>query len=281
MIICIVGPSGVGKTDLSIRLAKKYHAPVLNADATQVYKELNIGSAKITSDEMDGVKHFLLDIKSPLENYSVAEYQKDARAILNKYKGQNIIVCGGTGLYISSLFYDYEFNDKENKTYEMLSNNDLYDIAKYLNKDVDIHLNNRVRLINFINNKGVIKKSPKPLYNVIYIGLTMDREKIYERVNQRVDKMMEMGLLKEVKTLHEKYPDSLILKRAIGYKELIAYLKGEISLDESIDLIKKNTRHYVKRQFTWFNHQLPVNWFDMTESNYDDIISFIESLNSR
>lgn len=282
MIICIVGPSGIGKTALSIKLAKKYNASILNADATQIYKELNIGSAKITEEEMDGVKHFMLDIKSPLENYSVAEYQKDARKVLEEHKDENVVVCGGTGLYVSSLFNDYEFNERENKTYDMLSNTDLYDMAKYLNKDVDIHPNNRVRLVNFLNNNGEIKKNPKPLYDVIYIGLSMERNKIYDRVNQRVDIMMEKGLLGEVKDLYSKYPDSMILKRAIGYKELISYIKGEISLEEAIDLIKKNTRHYVKRQFTWFRHQLPVNWFDMEdEKSYDAIISFIESLNSK
>lgn len=283
MIICIIGPSGVGKTKLSIDLAQKYQGIVLNCDATQIYSELNIGSAKITEEEKKGVKHFLFDIKSPSEDYSVYNYQQDARAVLNENKDKNIIVCGGTGLYINALFYNYEFLEKENKTYDSLSNDDLYAMAKYLNPNVDVHPNNRVRLINFINNNGHINKSDDSLYDVIYIGLTMPREMVYERANQRVDKMFESGLLKEAKNLYEKYPDSNILKRAIGYKELISYFKGEISLEEAKELIKKNTRHYIKRQYTWFNHKLPVNWFNMEDyqKGYEEIISFIESLNSK
>lgn len=283
MIICIVGPSGVGKTKLSIELTKKYDGIVVNCDATQIYKELNIGSAKITEEEKEGIKHYLLDLKSPLEEYSVRDYQIDARKILKENENKNIIVCGGTGLYVKALFYNYEFNERENKTYDKLSNDDLYQMAKYLNQDVDIHPNNRVRLINFINNEGKVTKADKSLYDVIYVGLTMDRSKVYDRANQRVDKMFQDGLYDEVKLLYEKYPDSIILRRAIGYKEIISHLKGEISLEEAKDLIKKNTRHYIKRQYTWFNHQLPVNWFNMEDFNkgYDEIISFIESLNSK
>lgn len=282
MILCIVGPSAIGKTDLSIKLAKEYNAIIVNADSTQVYKELSIGTAKIEEEEKMGVKHYMFDLVSFEDEYSVADYQKDARKVLEENKDKNIIVVGGTGLYINALFKDYQFLDKKYDNYENLSNEELYEMALSLDKNVDIHPNNRVRLINFINNKGIVNKGAKDLYDVIYIGLTMPRELIYQRVNKRADIMMEKGLLDEVKLLYDKNKDSKILKRAIGYKELIKYLNNEISLDEAIDLIKKNTRHYVKRQFTWFNHQLKVTWFDMSKKDiYQDIISFIDSLNSK
>ncbi len=284
MIICIVGPSGVGKTRLSIDLAKKYNAQVINCDATQIYKELDIGSAKITKEEMQGIKHHLIDIKNPNEEYSVSDYQKDARKIIDSNLEQNFIVCGGTGLYINALFYDYNFSEKDDNTYDDLTNEELYQMALAKDKDMKIHPSNRIRLINFLNNKNVTNNKDKSLYrDVIYIGLTMARDKIYEKVDQRVDIMYANGLVDEVKSLYNKYPDSMILKRAIGYKEIISYLNGEISLEEAKDLIKKNTRHYVKRQYTWFNNQLPVTWFDAED--YDaalsGIISFIESLNSK
>lgn len=282
MILCIVGPSATGKTDLSIKLAKEYNAIIVNADSTQVYKELSIGTAKIGEEEKMGVKHYMFDLVSFEDEYSVADYQKDARKVLEENKDKNIIVVGGTGLYVNALFKDYQFLDKKYDNYENLSNEELYEMALSLDKNVDIHPNNRVRLINFINNKGIVNKGAKDLYDVIYIGLTMPRELIYQRVNKRVDIMMENGLLDEVKLLYDKNKDSKILKRAIGYKELIKYLNNEISLEEAVDLIKKNTRHYVKRQFTWFNHQLKVTWFDMSKKDiYQDIISFIDSLNSK
>ncbi len=284
MIICIVGPSGIGKTRLSIDLAKKYKVEIINADATQIYKELDIGSAKITKQEMENIKHYLIDIKSPDEEYSVSDYQKDARAIIDSNPKQNFIVCGGTGLYINALFYDYNFLTKGNNTYDNLTNEELYEKALAKDAHMNIHQNNRIRLINFLNNENISNNKNVPLYkDVIYIGLTMNRQDIYERVNKRVDIMFEKGLVGEVTTLYHKYPKSMILKRAIGYKEIISYLNKEISLDEAKELIKKNTRHYVKRQYTWFNNQLPVTWFDAT--NYDvalsGIIDFISSLNSK
>lgn len=284
MIMCIVGPSGVGKTKLSIDLAKRYNADVINCDATQIYKELDIGSAKITKEEMGGVKHHLLDIQTPLEEYSVSDYQKDARYILDNNPDKNFIVCGGTGLYINALLYDYSFAEKDNNTYDNLANDELYKLALEKDSTVDIHPNNRIRLINFLNNRNITNNKKESLYNdVIYIGLTMDRSKVYDRVNKRVDIMFDNGLVEEVENLYKKYPESKILKRAIGYKEIISYLNNEISLEEAKELIKKNTRHYVKRQYTWFNNQLPVTWFDMEnyEAALGEIISFIESLNSK
>ena len=204
MILCIVGPSGIGKTQLSIDLAKKYNAIIINADATQIYQELNIGSAKITEEEKCGIPHYLFDIKNPLEDYSVADYQKDARKILEEYKNRNIVVVGGTGLYIRALFYDYEFEDKIKKDYSMYSNEQLYQMALDIDPNIDIHKNNRVRLENFVDANGNIKKDSKPIYDVIYIGLTTDRDNLYNILDKRVDKMFDNGLLDEVTNLYHK-----------------------------------------------------------------------------
>ena len=281
MIICVCGPTGIGKTKLSELLAKKYDAIILNADATQIYQELNIGSAKITKEEMGNRQHYLFDIKKPNEDYSVMEYQKDARKILNDNNCKNIVVVGGTGLYIKALFFDYVFDEMNINNFDNLSNDELYILAMKKDPECNLHKNNRVRLINFLNRTKEEKNKDVKLYDVIFVGLTAERSKIYEICNKRVDIMIENGLLNEVKTLKEKYPNSNILKRAIGYKELISYLDNNISYNDAIELIKKNTRHYVKRQYTWFNNQLDIKWFNVDFDNfnntYEDVIKYIET----
>lgn len=283
MIICVCGPTGIGKTRLSETLAEKFDAIVLNADATQIYKELNIGSAKITKEEMGERKHFLFDIVSPNEDYSVSDYQNDARNILNKYEGKNIVIVGGTGLYIKALLYDYKFEEIHKNNYDDLTNDELFALANKKDPNHNLHKNNRVRLINFLNREKTETNKDVPIYDAIFIGLTCDRDILYDRCNKRVDIMLENGLLNEVKTLYEKYPESNILKRAIGYKEIIKYLNNEITFEETLDLIKKNTRHYVKRQYTWFNNQLPVNWFDTNFEDFsqteNEVINFIQTKN--
>lgn len=283
MIICVCGPTGIGKTRLSETLAEKFDAIVLNADATQIYKELDIGSAKITKEEMGEREHFLFDTVSPNEDYSVSDYQNDARNILNKYEGKNIVIVGGTGLYIKALLYDYKFEEIHQNNYDNLTNAELFALANKKDPNHNLHKNNRVRLINFLNREKTETNKDVPVYDAIFIGLSCDRDALYDRCNKRVDIMLENGLLNEVKTLYEKYPESNILKRAIGYKEIINYLNNEITFEEGVELIKKNTRHYVKRQYTWFNNQLPVNWFN---SNFDDfsqteneVINFIQTKN--
>lgn len=283
MIICVCGPTGIGKTRLSETLAEKFDAIVLNADATQIYKELDIGSAKITKEEMGEREHFLFDIVSPNEDYSVSDYQNDARNILNKYEGKNIVIVGGTGLYIKALLYDYKFEEIHQNNYDNLTNAELFALANKKDPNHNLHKNNRVRLINFLNREKTETNKDVPVYDAIFIGLSCDRDALYDRCNKRVDIMLENGLLNEVKTLYEKYPESNILKRAIGYKEIINYLNNEITFEEGVELIKKNTRHYVKRQYTWFNNQLPVNWFN---TNFDDfsqteneVINFIQTKN--
>lgn len=278
MIVAIVGPTGVGKTKMSVELAKELNAIVINCDAVQVYKELNIGSAKVTEEEKEGIPHFLFDIKSITENYTVKDYQQDLRQILDSNKDKNIIIVGGTGLYLCAGLMDYRFLDEEleNNELDSLSNEELYSLALKKDSNVGIHPNNRVRLLRFLNKKDITIVEPKLLYkNTVFIGLTTNRENLYDIINTRVDKMMEQGLLDEVKDLYFNYPDSEVLNRAIGYKELIRYLNGEISLEEAINEIKQNSRHYAKRQYTWFNNKMDIKWFDV---NYDDFSKTINNV---
>ena len=274
MIVAIVGPTGVGKTKMSVELAKRYNAIIINADAVQVYKELNIGSAKATEEEKDGVKHFLLDFKEPSENYTVSDYQKNAREIIAKYKDRNIIFCGGTGLYLCAALMDYRFyEDISNETYDDLTNAELYELALKKDKNVNVDKNNRVRLIRFLNKNPKEVVEPKLMYdNVFFVGLTTNRDNLYDIINNRVDKMFAMGLVDEVANLVKKYPNSRVLNSAIGYKEVISYLRGEYTLEETKELIKKNSRHYAKRQYTWFNNKMNVEWFLVDYADFNKTI---------
>lgn len=278
MIVAIVGPTGVGKTKMSVELAKRYDAIIINADAVQVYKGLNIGSAKATEEEKDGVKHFLLDFKEPSENYTVSDYQKDAREIIAKYKDRNIIFCGGTGLYLCAALMDYRFyEDISNETYDDLTNAELYELALKKDKNVKIAKNNRVRLIRFLNKNPKEVVEPKLMYdNVFFVGLTTNRDNLYDIINNRVDKMFTMGLVDEVANLVKKYPNSRVLNSAIGYKEVISYLRGEYTLEETKELIKKNSRHYAKRQYTWFNNKMDVKWFLVNYAEFDKTIDMVK-----
>ena len=273
-----MGPTGVGKTKLSIALAKHFNAYVINCDAVQVYKGLNIGSAKVTEEEKEGIKHFLFDIKGPDEEYNVKDYQEDLRELFEKYKNKNLIVVGGTGLYATAGAYDYRFYEDENDVdYGMYSLDKLYDLALKKDKNCKIDRNNRVRLERFLrrNNEEIVE--PVLLYkDSIFVGLTTDRNKLYEIINNRVDKMVNDGLIEEVKALYKKYPNSMILNRAIGYKEIIDYLNGNITLEEAIDLIKKNSRHYAKRQYTWFNNKMSIKWFNTNFEDFNKTIKEVE-----
>ena len=277
MILCVVGPTAVGKTKLSIELAKKYNAIIINCDAMQVYKGLDIGTAKVTKEEMEGIPHKLLDFVDVNYNYTVFDYQKDARNILKEYKDHNIIFVGGTGLYLKAALYDYRFSiDDDNKTYDEYTNEELYDMCLKKDKNCNIHVNNRKRLIRFLNKKDIINVEPKPLYDIKVIGLTTDRETLYKKINERVDKMLELGLVNEVKKFYNSNIRSKALLTGIGYKEIYSYLDGKITLDEAIDLIKKNSRHYAKRQYTWFNHQMNVKWFNTCYNDFNKTILEVE-----
>lgn len=277
MILVICGPTGVGKTKLSIELAKRYNAIIINADATQVYRGLDIGSAKVSLKEMDGVKHYLIDIVSPDEIYTVYDYQKDFRKLIEDNKDKNIIVVGGSNLYIMAGLYDYEFAPRKDLDLSKYTNEELYEKVKEIDSNTKIHLNNRVRLENFLKTEKINSHEPSLLYNAEFIGLTTKREVLYEKINNRVLQMIKEGLVEEVRNLYQKYPNSRILHSAIGYKEIIAYLNQEITLEEAIDLIKKNSRHYAKRQYTWMNNKMNITWF---ETNYDDFNQTIENVDS-
>ena len=283
MILAIVGPTGVGKTRLSIELAKKYNAIIINCDAMQVYKRMNIGTAKIKEKEKEGIPHYLFDIKEVSENYTVYDYQKNARELLEKYKNRNIIFVGGSGLYLKAALYSYEFKEEEEKknTYDELTNEKLYELALKKDANMNIHKNNRKRLVRFLNKEITSEELAKPLYPAIYIGLTCDREILYERINQRVDEMFEEGLLEEAKSFYDKKINSRSLSTAIGYKELFEYFDGKKTLEEAKERIKKNSRHYAKRQYTWFNNQMDITWFHVDFDNFnktiEKVIKFIEN----
>ena len=277
-IVVIVGATGIGKTKLSIMLAKKLNAVILNADSMQVYKNLDIGTAKIKESEKEGVEHYLFDICSVEDDYNIYKYQKDGRKLLEKFikEDRNVIIVGGSGLYIKSLLYDYKFQDESiNNTYDNLSNEELLHEIKKV-RDTDIHVNNRKRLIRELNkiknNNIIISDVNKKLYDFKIIGLTTDREKLYEIVDNRVDLMIKEGLVDEVRYLYRKGINSKAIRTGIGYKELYKYLDGEISLDDAINLIKKNTRHFIKRQYTFFNHQMDVNWIQVDFNDFNKTV---------
>lgn len=276
MLLAIVGPTGVGKTKLSVELAKRLDAIIINCDAVALYKDLNIGSAKPTIEEREGIPHYILDCIPVEENYTVFDYQKEARKILEENKDRNIIFVGGTGLYLKAALYDYRFNEEsESNLYEDLSNDELYQLAIEKDKDMTIHKNNRQRLVRFLNKTETEKVDPKLLYPCTFIGLTTNRENLYKRIDDRVDEMIEKGLVEEVKSFYDKKITSKVLNTAIGYKELYQYFDGIITLEEAIDLIKKNSRHYAKRQYTFFNNQLDIKWF---ETNYEDFSKTIQEV---
>lgn len=276
MILAIIGPTAVGKTKLSIELAKKYNAIIINCDAMQVYQGLDIGTAKATLEEQEGIPHELLDFVPVTQNYTVYDYQKDARKLLEKYQGRNIIFVGGTGLYLKSALYDYRFYEETTtNSYDNLTNEELYNLALAKDKNMNIHPNNRKRLVRFLNKKVQEYVEPKPLYNFKIIGLTTSRDIIYDKINKRVDVMFQSGLLTEVKSFYDQGIHSKALETGIGYKELYQYFDNKITIDEAKDLIKKNSRHYAKRQYTFFNHQLDVKWFN---TNYEDFSKTIKEV---
>lgn len=289
-VIVITGPTAVGKTKLSIELAKRYNGEIINADAVQVYKGLDIGSAKVTEEEKEGIPHHLFDIKEVDEEYTIYHYQKDCRKLIKEVqgRGKTPILVGGTGLYIKAALYDYKLTEeKETNTYDNLTDEELYNKLLEVDKDIVIDKNNRRRLIRALNyhkenNKSInTNTTNKLLYDAIFIGLTTDRRILYDKINNRVDIMIKDGLLNEVKAFYDKNVRTKPLLNAIGYREIYSYFDGNISLEEAINKIKQNSRHYAKRQYTFFNHQLPIVWFETDYSNFNNtieqIISYIEN----
>ena len=281
-IIVIVGPTGVGKTKLSIELAKRMDAEIINGDSVAIYKKLNIGSAKPTLEEQNEAVHHLIDIREPVEEYSVYDYQKDARdAIVDiDSRGKRVIVVGGTGLYIKAALYNYIFTkENDKKTYDYMTNEEILEKLKSYDGQISIHPNNRKRLVRALNKfeNGNFTTHGKDacLYPVYVVGLTSLRSTVYDRINQRVESMVEKGLLGEVLSLKEEYQNSRVLTTAIGYKEFLPYFSGEETLDEVIANIQLHSRRYAKRQYTFFNHQFDTHWYDV---NFDDFNQTIDEV---
>ena len=279
-IIVIVGPTGVGKTKLSIELAKKLDAEVINGDSVSIYKKLDIGSAKPTIDERENIPHHLIDIKDVNEDYSVFDYQRDLRNTIDDInnRGKNIIIVGGTGLYIKAGLYDYKFTEGTTyNQYEELSNQEILDRIKEYDVDIIPELNNRKRLVRLLNklenDEEITNNKDKLLYNIKVIGLTLDRDILYDRINMRVDNMINNGLLDEILSLKDYYKSSRILNSGIGYKEFYDYLFNNKSLDEVINEIKLNSRRFAKRQYTFFRNQFDVKWFNVDLNNFNNTIN--------
>lgn len=290
-IIVIVGPTGVGKTKLSIELAKKLNAEIINGDSVAIYKNLDIGSAKPTTEERENIPHHLIDVREVEEEYSVYDYQKDVRNLINEISsiGKRIIIVGGTGLYIKAALYDYTF--KEGTTYNEysnLTNEELYEKIKIYQKEDLPHINNRKRLVRLLNkyenNEEITNNKDKKLYPIKVIGLTTSRDYLYERINKRVDIMLENGLLEEVTNLKDRYKNSRILNSGIGYKEFYDYFFNNKELKDVIEQIKLDSRRYAKRQYTFFKHQFDTNWFDVNFNDFsktiEEVYNFIQNKNN-
>jgi tRNA dimethylallyltransferase len=287
-VLVIIGPTAVGKTKLSIELAKRLHGEIISGDSMQIYRGMDIGTAKITTEEMEGVPHYLIDIKNPDESFSVAEFQELVRTKIAEIsnRGKLPMIVGGTGLYIQSVIFDYQFSEApgdENLRRQLeeraneIGNEALHlELSKIDPKSAgQIHPNNTRRVIRALEiyyrtgktmSETQQDQQPEALYDTALVGLTMDREKLYNRINYRVDLMVEQGLIEEVQKLYDQGLQTCQAIQAIGYKEIYDYLDGRVTLPEAVDNLKKNSRHYAKRQLTWFRNKMDVKWFDMTDT---------------
>ena len=273
----ILGPTGIGKTSLAVEIAEYLNCPIISCDAFQIYKDMDIGTGKIMPNEKGFDRHYLINKITPEETYSVKEYQSDFRNIYDKLikTNKNVVIVGGTGLYIKAALYDYVFETYEDDTsdLEKMNNEELYKLLTVLDPESTktIHPNNRKRVIHAISvarscaktkSEGIDSQEHKLLYdNIRFIFINPERELVYEGINKRVDQMFKAGLVDEIKKLLSKYELSITAKEAIGYKEVISYLNGELSLEDSIELVKKRSRNYAKRQVTFFKHQFDCETF--------------------
>lgn len=282
-LIAIVGPTAVGKTKLSIELASKLDTEIISGDSMQIYKGMDIGTNKVTEEEMRGIKHYMLDILNPDETFSVAEYKRHVQSYITKLneRGKIPLLVGGTGLYVNAVLYDYPFEKMQTnlalrkrleKEVEEIGNKAMYErLVKIDPKQAEkIHPNNVRRVIRALE---IYELTGKPMseinalhkrkarYDYLLIGLEMNRENLYNRINRRVEQMVQAGLIEEVRMLYEKGYEHTQAMQAIGYKEILPYIKGEMTKEDAIALLQRNTRRYAKRQYTWFRNKLPVNWF--------------------
>lgn len=282
MVIVILGPTAVGKTKLSVELAKRLDGEIINADSTQIYQDLNIATAKVTEEEKEQIPHHLFDIKTVTEEYSVSDYQKDARKQIEDCmkRGKVPILVGGTGLYIKAALYDYQFAPTSYKgEYQGISTEDLFQQLHQIYPDTKIHPHNRKRIeraLDYYHETHQVleekEKAQNLLYPTLFIGLTCDRKQLYERINHRVEDMVKAGLLEEAKAIYETKIRTKAIMTPIGYKELFPYFEGTKSLEDCLEEIKKDSRHYAKRQYTFFNHQLPVHWITVDFHNFSHTV---------
>lgn len=296
-VIVICGPTASGKTKLSIELAKKLNGEIVSADSMQIYKDMTIGTAKPTKEEMQGIKHYLIDFVSPDTRYNVAEYKKDAINAIDEIiaKGKTPIVVGGTGLYINSLIYEIDYPEIEldlnyRKKIEKIAEHEgldrLYEMAVKIDKQAmqKISSNDKKRICRVLEIYHATGKTKtqmeiesrlrEPKYNYLVFGINMDRDKLYDRINRRVDIMIKDGLIDEVKAVLDKYNDFPTAMQGLGYKEVVEYLNGETTKDDMIEKIKMETRRYAKRQLTWFRRYEDIVWInglDDTQKNVDII----------
>lgn len=291
--IVIAGPTGVGKTKISIDLASELNAEIISSDSAQVYRGLNIGTAKITEEEMQGIKHHLIDIVEPMSKYSVGNFEKDVNKILNQNPEKNFLLVGGTGLYLNSVTNGLSIlpeADKKTRDYlSTLDNQTLLELAFKYDEEAtkEIHPNNRVRLervveVFLLTGQKFSELSKKNIKNnnfkFLKIALERDRENLYDRINKRVDIMFAQGLVDEVKNLYEIYGEKLYKLNIIGYNEIIDYINGIISLDEANYRIKLNSRHYAKRQFTWFKADNEYQWSNLDRISEQEIVKSIYTM---
>lgn len=286
-LIVIVGPTASGKTELSIELAKRCNGEIISGDSMQVYKQMDIGTAKVTKEEMDGITHHMIDILNPDDTFSAYDFKQRAEKCINDIiqRGKTPIVAGGTGLYIQSLLYNYQFEDEtvsEEKMKEVksklnelakLNNNELHEYLNSFDPESadNIHLNNRKRVLRaieyYLKTKKLLSYRKKVQqftenYDTLLVGIEMSRETLYKKINKRVDIMLSHGLFNEVQHLVERGYESSQSMQAIGYKELIPVVKGNMDLQSAIDKLKQNSRKYAKRQLTWFKNKMNVHWLD-------------------
>lgn len=297
-IIIIVGPTAVGKTKLGVELALKLNGEVISGDSMQIYRTMNIGTAKVTNEETKGVKHHLIDIKNIDETYSVMEFQKNVRNCIKDIQSRHKvpIIVGGTGLYIKAALYDYVFNEEKHEStsnYDHLTNEQLYQELQRIDPQsaLEIHSNNRRRVQRAIEiykesgqKKSDIMASQQHvcLYDCVFIGLTLPRDVLYERINYRVDLMMKEGLLAEVLALVEKGAKSDYQSmKGIGYREWFGYIDQTKSKEEVIEAIKQNSRRYAKRQYTWFKNQMEIKWFNVCLDDFkqtiNDVLNYLDN----
>ncbi|MDN5708269.1 MAG: tRNA (adenosine(37)-N6)-dimethylallyltransferase MiaA [Planococcus sp. (in: firmicutes)] len=293
-VIAVVGPTASGKTALSIELAKRLGGEIINGDSMQVYRGMDIGTAKIRPEEMAGIPHHLLDIRNPEESFSVAEYQELVRQKINEIqqRGMLPIIVGGTGLYVQSVLFDYRFSKQQvnedlrrtlHAELERLGPEAMHSKLLELDPDINIHPNNTRRVLRALEillsgeEKEDGSLAQAPMYDELIIGLDVPRAKLYERIDSRVDGMMDAGLLDEVRYLYDSGLRDVQSIKAIGYKELYGYFDGMYSLEEAVAKLKRNSRKYAKRQFTYFRNKMPILWLDATadqENNMEEIMRF-------